>query len=78
MRLAKCDTLAVEGKGDSYEYSMYWVRLKGFYVVERFSANFSENCSEAGSGRPWGSRGKFKTVQAFYSNSVLQANDRCL
>ena len=30
----------------------YWVRLKGFYVVERFSVHFSENCSEAigGSG----------------------------
>ena len=24
-----------------------WVRLKDFYVVEIFSANFSENCSEA-------------------------------
>ena len=35
------------------------------YVVERCSANFAENCSEADSGRPWGSRGKFKTVQAF-------------
>ena len=31
---------------------MYWVRLKGFYMVARFSANFSENCSEADSGRP--------------------------
>ena len=30
-----------------------------------FSANCPENCSEADSGRPWGSRGKFKTVQAF-------------
>ena len=30
-------------------------------MVERFSANFSENCSEAVSGRLWGSRGKFKT-----------------
>ena len=45
----------------------YWVRLLGFYVVERLSANFSENCSEADSGRPLGSRGKFKTVQAFYT-----------
>ena len=27
--------------------ALYWVRLKGFYVVERFFANFSENCSEA-------------------------------
>ena len=44
---------------------MYWVKLKGFYVVTRFSANFSENCSEAVSGRMWGSRGKFKTMQAF-------------
>ena len=38
-------------------------------MVEIFSANFSDNCSEADSGRPWGSRGKLKTVQAFY-NSV--------
>ena len=38
----------------------YWVRLKCFYVVARFSANFSENCSQAVSGRLWGSRGKFK------------------
>ena len=30
---------------------MYWVRLKGFYVFARFSANFSENGSEADSGR---------------------------
>ena len=44
---------------------IYWVRLKCFYVVARFSANFSENCSEADSGRLWGSRGKFKNEQAF-------------
>ena len=45
--------------------SLYRVRLEGLYIVQRFSANFSENCSEADSGRLWGSRGKFKTVQAF-------------
>ena len=28
-------------------WKMYWVRLYGFYVAERFSAHFSENCSEA-------------------------------
>ena len=39
-------------------------------MVARFSANVSENCSEAVSGRLLGSRGKFKTMQAFYSNSV--------
>ena len=44
---------------------MYWVRLKSFYVVVRFSANFAENCSEAVGGRRWRSRGKFKTMQAF-------------
>ena len=43
----------------------YWVRLKGFYVVARFSANFSAHFSEAVSGRLWCSRGKFKTMQAF-------------
>ena len=47
------------------EPTLYRVRLKGFYVVVRFSAYFSENCSEAVSGRLWGSRGKFKTMQAF-------------
>ena len=35
-------------------------------MVARFSANFSENWSEAVSGRLWGSRGKFKTMQAFF------------
>ena len=44
----------------------YWVRLKGFFVVARLSAIFSENCSEADSGRPWSSRGKFKTVYAIF------------
>ena len=42
-----------------------WVSLKGFYVVARFSANVSENYIEAASGRLWGSKGKFKTMQAF-------------
>ena len=28
---------------------LYWVRLKGYYMVARFSANFSKNCSEADS-----------------------------
>ena len=46
-------------------FSLYWVKLKGFYVVARFSAKFSENYSEAVSERLWGSRGKFKTMQAF-------------
>ena len=46
-------------------FCTYWVRLKGFYMVVRFSANFSENCSEADSMSPWGSRGIFKTLQAF-------------
>ena len=40
----------------------YWVRLKGFFVVARLSAIFSENCSEADSGRLLGSGGKFKTI----------------
>ena len=31
-------------------WKMYWVRLYGFYVVERFSAHFPENCSEADNG----------------------------
>ena len=43
----------------------YWVRLKGMYVVARFSANFSENWSEAVIGRLWGSRENFKTMQDF-------------
>ena len=37
-----------------YELSapiMYWVRLQGLYVVERFSANVSENSDRGG---PWG------------------------
>ena len=46
------------------ERLIYWVRLKDFYVVEMFSANFSENCSEAVGGRLWGSKGKFKTMQS--------------
>ena len=37
-------------------------------MVERFSVNFSENSSEADSGRLWGSRGKFKTMQVQLSN----------
>ena len=37
--------------------------FKALFMVERFSANFAEN--EADSVRPWGSRGKFTTVQSF-------------
>ena len=28
-------------------YCKDWVRVKGSYMVARFSANFSKNCSEA-------------------------------
>ena len=50
----------------SGEKDKYWVRLKGFYVVARFSAKFSENCSEADSGRPWGQqKGNSKPCKPF-------------
>ena len=42
------------------------------YMVERFSANFSEIAVRQTVGGCGGSRGKFKTVQAFLSNSVLR------
>ena len=36
--------------------SIYWVRLKGFYAVGRFTANISENSKQADSERLSGQR----------------------
>ena len=38
---------------------------KAFTWLRDFLLIFSENCNEAVIGRLWGSRGKFKTMQAF-------------
>ena len=47
-------------------------------MVVRFSANFSENCSEAVSGRLLGSRWKFKTMQACKPFSPTQYVEYCI